>query len=90
MLYSFNVLSVNEDKNVVDVEPDSAYTKWAVGATKADPRGELEQMSGGRAWIKCAHVDGIFDQRWWLSQYFSYLIELPCRLTPHPDLSFSG
>ena len=63
---------VDKHLRVVDVEPDSAYTKWAVGATKADPRGELEQMSGGRAWIKCAHVDGIFDQRWWLSQYFSY------------------
>ena len=61
---------------VKHMQPFEGGTRWAVGATKADPR--AERLSGdagpGRAWRVIGDVsDGRFDMRRWLALFYGLL-----------------
>ena len=65
---------------VCHMEPHHGGTRWAIGATKADPRAErLSADAGpGREWIEIGEVnDDLFDMRIWLQLFYSFLPEGP-------------
>ena len=65
---------------VCHMEPYEGGTRWAVGATKADPRAErLSSDAGpGREWIVIGEVqDPLFDMRVWLQHFYAFFPEGP-------------
>ena len=65
---------------VKHMEPYHGGFRWAVGATKADPRAErLSADAGpGREWIVVGEVNNdLFDLRVWLQRLFSFYPEGP-------------
>lgn len=72
---------------VRDMQPWEGGTRWAIGATKADPRAErLSSDAGaGREWIVIGEVsDELFDMRLWLALFYSFFPPGP----RDPDSSF--
>jgi len=71
---SLTTFNLQKQCRVCDMEPFHGGSRWAIGATKADPRAERPSgnASPGREWIVIGEVQGIADLRIWLNLFYGF------------------